>query len=348
MRIQVMLYIILSASGLWAQDPQFSQYYAAPLLLNPALAGSGDCYRAGMSARSQWVGLPGGAFNTAAAFIDLNVPHLRSGFGLMLLHDQIGTPRMSTNAISGFYSYLAPIRKQFNLRLGLQASFVNRSLDYSRLVFEDQFSGIAITQAQTADPIRDFRNANYGDFSSGALIYGEDTYWLGTSYNHMFTPNQAFYTKSKLPAKWSLHGGYSWRIKGTKLERNKRDIRLIGTFLYKSQLKFDQLDLGVYAIKNKVLLGLWYRGIPVKKDAAITNSDAVSVQMGYYIKDFSFIYSYDFTTSKLNVVNTHGSHEISLLYQFCSRWPKRKKPPIHVRRLPCPDFDRSMKYRGTF
>lgn len=345
MRKAYVMVLSLIGNVVFAQDPQFSQYYAAPLLLNPAMVGAGDCYRTGFIARSQWTGLPSGAFNTASAFIDLNVPDLHSGFGLQLLHDDIGTPRMSANDISGFYSYEAAFTKKFNLRLGLQASLVSRSLNYSRLVFEDQFSGTTVTQQRTGDPMYDRARTNYADFSSGFMCYGDDTYWLGAAFKHMFTPNQAFYTQSKLPFAVSIHGGYNfkWRS-GHTLHQT----RLIPTFLYKSQMKFDQLDLGAYLIREKLLFGLWYRGIPVKKDESYMNRDAISLQVGYYIKDFSVIYSYDATVSKLSIVNTMGSHEISLIYQFCSRWPKRKKPPLHVRRLPCPDFDRSLRYNGTF
>lgn len=336
--------LMVLCRAIFSQDPQFSQYYAAPLLLNPAMAGAGDCYRTGFIARSQWTGLPGGAFNTVSAFIDLNVPDLHSGFGIQLLHDDIGTPRMSANDISGFYSYEASFGKRLNLRLGAQASLVSRSLNYSRLVFEDQFTGTTVTQQRTGDPMYDRTRTNYADFSSGLMLYGDDTYWIGGAFKHLFTPDQAFYTHSKLPFAWSIHGGYNFKIGSLQ----HRKTRLIPTFLYKSQMKYDQLDLGAYLIKEKLLLGLWYRGIAIKKDEGYFNRDAISMQVGYYIKDFSLIYSYDVTVSKLGWANTLGSHELSLIYQFCSRWPKRKKPPLHVRRLPCPDFDRSLKYNGTF
>ena len=43
-----------------AQDIQFSQYYAAPLYLNPALAGINQIGRAGINYRNQWFGIPDG------------------------------------------------------------------------------------------------------------------------------------------------------------------------------------------------------------------------------------------------------------------------------------------------
>ena len=40
-----------------AQDPEFSQFYAAPLYLNPAFAGSARCPRIGLNYRNQWPAL---------------------------------------------------------------------------------------------------------------------------------------------------------------------------------------------------------------------------------------------------------------------------------------------------
>ena len=42
---------------LQAQDPQFSQYYAAPLYLNPAFTGSEMLPRIGANYRNQWPGI---------------------------------------------------------------------------------------------------------------------------------------------------------------------------------------------------------------------------------------------------------------------------------------------------
>ncbi|WMJ73805.1 type IX secretion system membrane protein PorP/SprF [Cytophagaceae bacterium ABcell3] len=343
------LYIVLLfiQQTAFAQDPQFSQYYAAPLLLNPAMAGSGDCIRAGFNARTQWVGLPGGAFNTGSMFVDMNMPDIRSGFGLMALYDQIGTPRMSSSEISLFYSFLAPVNRNLNFRFGLQGTFASRGLDYSRLIFEDQFRGTTIVDPTTNDPARDHTNVNYGDVSAGLLIYGEDTYWLGFSAHHLTRPEQAFFLpESRLPIKYSVHGGYNFIHKNGSYQKDNW-VYIIPTFMYKRQAEFDQFDLGVYVIKSYLMAGVWYRGIPFKVDENIPNNDAISMQVGVQYEDFSIIYSYDYTISRLHIRNTWGSHEISLLYKFCMDWPrnKGKKPPKHVRKPSCPDFKRSKKHK---
>ena len=55
----ILIIIILSIEGLKGQDPHFSQYYANPLYLNPALAGSQICPRLAFNFRSQWPSITG-------------------------------------------------------------------------------------------------------------------------------------------------------------------------------------------------------------------------------------------------------------------------------------------------
>jgi len=51
--------ILLSGRGLFAQDPIFSQFYANPLYLNPAMAGSSVCPRLIFNYRNQWPAISG-------------------------------------------------------------------------------------------------------------------------------------------------------------------------------------------------------------------------------------------------------------------------------------------------
>ncbi|WP_417266065.1 type IX secretion system membrane protein PorP/SprF, partial [Brumimicrobium sp.] len=59
----LLLSIVLTISGLsskaYAQDPQFSQFYANPIYLNPAFAGSHGCPRFAVNYRNQWPALSG-------------------------------------------------------------------------------------------------------------------------------------------------------------------------------------------------------------------------------------------------------------------------------------------------
>ena len=66
-----------------AQDPQFSQFYAAPLYLNPALTGINQKGRVGINYRNQWPSINTG-FETAAAYVDYNFEEYNSSLGFLI------------------------------------------------------------------------------------------------------------------------------------------------------------------------------------------------------------------------------------------------------------------------
>lgn len=323
-----------------SQDPQFSQFFNTPLVINPAFTGTSECYRAGFSGRSQWTGMKR-PFNTALLYVDYNYADYNSGLGLMFLYDDVGISRLSSKEVSLLYSYHVALSAKYHLRFGAQATFASRNINYSQLIFEDQFSGIDLTQDYTSDPITGYTNNNYFDFSAGLLFFKDDKFWAGASAHHLTQPNQAFYIEdenSHLPIKYSLHAGFKFS-KEFKSMTNTTTLNIFPAALYKAEVKFDQLDVGTYAYLDNIMAGIFYRGVLVKQEKGIRNNDAIVLHAGCKVNTWQFYYSYDITTSRLGVGNTHGSHEISIIYKFCMDWPPQKKPNKKHRSLPCPNFD---------
>ena len=75
MRILLTTVLFLGVFRGMAQDPHFSQYYAAPTYLNPAFAGTGADHRFIANYRNQWPDISNG-FITYAFSYDL--PYVRS------------------------------------------------------------------------------------------------------------------------------------------------------------------------------------------------------------------------------------------------------------------------------
>ena len=115
--------------------------------------------------------------------------------------------------------------------------------------------------------------------------------------------------------------------------RETEDVSI--AFLYKSQGKYDQLDVGMYWRKNAIVLGVWYRGLPVKRnDYAVLNNDAIIMLVGYKFPKYRVGYSYDFTVSRL-ISSSGGAHEFSVIYEF----NKNNDMPTKVRKYySCPEF----------
>ena len=91
--------------------------------------------------------------------------------------------------------------------------------------------------------------------------------------------------------------------------------------------------------RRKILVGLWYRGLPLLKkndDGGYVN-DAFIIMAGYKWSHFRVGYSYDITSSKLEVKDSYGSHEISMTYEWPSDTRKKKKRKKNFI-APCPKF----------
>ena len=314
-----------------AQDPQFSQFYAAPLYIAPSFAGGTDGSRVVLNYRNQWPSIPG-AFVTYAFSFDHYFHNYNSGLGVILTRDQAGTGRLSNNNIGLLYSYNFQIDHRWTMRPGVSFSYSERTLDFYRLTFGDQLNLNGTHNPSTFNPIEPMDRVGYFDASSSLLTYSRNA-WAGVSVDHLMRPNQSMVEEqqSRVPMKFSLFGGYRFDYGGEYMGDLGESISL--AVLYRNQGKYNQLDAGVYWSKNPISLGLLYRGIPIFNNHVhgLFNNDAIVAMVGLRTKDFRVGYSYDMTISRL-INSTAGSHEISIIYHF-NQGPPNKKPKM----IPCPD-----------
>src|SRR5680860_410615 len=105
MKNSVLIFIALFIiGGSYAQDVQYSQFYAAPMYLNPAFAGSTELTRIGMNYRKQWPGL-NHSFDSYSAYIDHYMYNINSGIGLIINGDKESMAGLSTLEVGALYSY---------------------------------------------------------------------------------------------------------------------------------------------------------------------------------------------------------------------------------------------------
>lgn len=316
-----------------AQDPQFSQYYAAPLYLNPALAGINQQGRAGVNYRKQWPSIPA-SFETFSAYFDYNFEDYNSSMGFIVTNDREGLAGLNSTTIGLQYSYQTFINYNWAFRPAMQASYTLRDINFDKLVFGDQLDATGIINPGTVENLNTGLNVNYFDLAFGGILYSNNV-WVGVSFYNILEPNQSLIGgESILPSRFSLHGGYKLPLnigQGGSSGGGERSIT--PTFNYKSQGEFDQLDLGVYLTLQPVIFGLWYRGIPVKQFENFPNNEALIFMVGVTQKNLSLGYSYDYTLSQLGIA-AGGAHEISLMVSF--NWGDPRKPPRAVRELRCP------------
>jgi type IX secretion system PorP/SprF family membrane protein len=338
-RVILLFFIIYLHFGgefnLFAQDPQFTQFYAAPLYMNPAFAGANVCSRFSASYKDQWPSIPK-SYVTYVVSFDHSLPHYNSGFGIMMVNDRAGNGVLRTIAGSILYSYELQLSRKWLLRAGFKVTESVRSINYGGQIFGDQ---IANSGAPTSELLSSNSKA-YFDVSCGVIVYSRKS-WYGFSAHHLNKPDQSFLLeKSQLPVNYSFHCGYKLPVKSSFNSKGVAKEYFSPCLNYRNQGRFNQFDIGVYYTRNSFILGLWYRGLPILKsyNPGYINHDAIAPLCGFSKKRFYIGYSYDITISKLSENTSGGAHEISLSYQFCDyRKQKGKKRKLRLL-LPCPKF----------
>ncbi|MFM7023937.1 MAG: type IX secretion system membrane protein PorP/SprF [Flavobacteriales bacterium] len=298
----IWLALALTCFELKAQDPQFSQFYANPLYLNPALAGTNGCGRLNLNFRDQWPQLAG-QFITYSASYDHSVSAINGGLGLLITSDNAGQGTLITNRVGAIYSYIKNMRN-FSFSFALQADIEQKILHSETLVFGNQYNagGPLLPSTEVFN-----RNILYPDFSTGAVAYSKYMQ-VGLAVHHLLEPNQSFFmpqAESLLPRKYTAHVGV------TIPTSRKMESYISPQVIYQQQRDFKELNLGLYAKKGPVTGGIWYR-----------TRDAVILNIALQTKQFRIGYSYDVTLSKLSSASV-GSHEIAVGYAFTCKQGKK-------------------------
>ena len=323
-----LLFNLIFLLGAWAafgQDPLFSQYYQAPLFLNPGFTGLTPRQRFVVNHRIQWPGLPQ-AFATSAASYDTYLPRISSGIGVLFTSDRMGSMNWRSTTVQVLYSYKVRLNDELIFSPGISFGYGSNGIDRSKLKMGEvlQYGGSIMDPA-----INKLTSTQYMDFGSGFLLYSKKI-WLGASFSHLSRPHLSVLGENdRLDIKTTIHAGVK-----LELAHAMREMYITPSFIYRMQGKdFSQLDAGVNFQANPISLGVWYRGKPFARN--VTNAidqDALILFLGTHFKNFTAGYSYDFTISSLGP-GTGGAHEISITYEL----PARKKMNSH-RLIPCPAF----------
>lgn len=311
---------ILAIIGLYAfisgpvvgQDMIFSQYYAAPMHVNPAFAGLNNYPTFNINYRYQWPSL-NSVYKTYAASYDQFFKSFNSGLGLILLSDDQGDGTLKTTQIEGIYSYNVRFRDDWQIRFGLKAGYIQNSLDWDKLIFFDQIDieRGPFDSAGTPFPSTEQQPANLSngalDISFGMMVYNP-AYYIGFGLDHINGAYTGFLqeiddgTRQGLPLLFSLVAGSQIIIS----EDNKGNPSsfISPNVIFAHQSGFTQVNAGAYLQVNELFGGAWLRH-------TLENIDAFIFSFGVNFKNTKIAYSFDLTSSNLGI-QTGGSHEIAI------------------------------------
>ena len=245
-----MLLLTALVTEVHAQDPQFTQFYANPLYLNPAFAGSARCPRFILNYRNQWPAIPGN-FVTYSASYDQHFDGINGGLGVLVTNDVAGEGTLISTNVSGIYSYHLEVNRNFSIKAGFQATYSQRTLDWSKLTFGDQIDSRFGFVYQTAEQ-QPSQSVSYVDFSAGLLAYS-DKFYFGFAAHHLTQPDQSFLVPtSKLPMKFTAHTGAVIPL-GRKTRFND-PAKISPNILFQQQQDFRQINISRLYHKDRLYL----------------------------------------------------------------------------------------------
>lgn len=326
-----------------AQDLHFSQFYYAPMQLNPALTAVFPCNtRVIANYRNQWTPVLSGS----AAFTSYSVSYesrFTSGYkdywgiGFNAVRDQAGTTNFQTTEAQLSASYSKHLggqrwRGSHYLTAGADFAYVNRGIDFLQARYGIQNeNGVYDPSIPSGE---NFPNdaLNYPDLSAGLLWYGQmrqgHGWYLGVAAHHLNRPDQSFddsnvdiriYNRYTVHAGGEIVTGPQWSI--------------LPSILYFNQGPSAQLNGGAslkyYASKRRgrekaFQLGVWTRLVNAyvwaDEDMSSTriSMDAVILHTRFITQNFNFGFSYDINTSDLTrAAQLNNAFEISVVYTLC-------------------------------
>jgi type IX secretion system PorP/SprF family membrane protein len=298
------IFIIVAVAGALsssAQDPHFTQFYSAPLTVNPAYTGVFEGQVRVMSNyRQQW-GNAIDPFTTAIVSGDIKIGKRESdaqnpfNIGFQLMNDRSMRGAFKSNYATLSASYHVPIDlegyKSFGA--GLTASYADRRIDFLNQSFDAQFTSggfdLSLPTGESAlQNLEPFMTVGAGLLYRHENRETGDFFDIGASAFHLNRPRQSALgdVNQIIPVRFSGQVSYQKYLNETTI------INLRG--LYQNQASVEYMLAGVSYAKligvNKEMVGagIWYR-----------SADAVSPYLFLEWNKVMVGLSYDVTLSDL-------------------------------------------------
>ncbi|MBO7133848.1 MAG: PorP/SprF family type IX secretion system membrane protein [Bacteroidales bacterium] len=314
----LLLIIIVCRIACFAQDTHFTQYYATPLVFNPAATGLFDeNLRLSNNYRTQWsaVGVP---YQTVSVSVDAPFRFRGKsglGVGFMFLHDKSGGTKLVADKFMLSLSYLLRINQSNVFSIGLQGGYVSKHFTLDGITLPSQYNPeTGYYDVNLPNNVTDMdMSLGYFDMHAGVAYSGkfqkvEPT--VGLSVLHLNAPQETYCnTNSKLTPRMLINGE-------VRILCNK-SWAAIPHILTTFNKKTEEMLFGALAerqIPTKAITSVFFGA---SGRTSFSNFDAAMLTAGLTFYGITVGASYDINLSKLmQATNARGAFEISLIYKL--------------------------------
>lgn len=318
-RALLMLFLLAGSNMVFAQDLHFSQWFNAPLMVNPANAGfipDAD-YKLGANYRNQWSSIMTVPFKTMGVWGDVQVfrNKIESGWvglGGSIMQDVAGSGLLRSTKIRASVAYHQMLGTAHLLSAGFNAGWANKRINTHDLKFPDQFDGRFFDKDLPTSVYLDHNSVGYLDMQVGinyAYFPTSDLYINGgVSVMHFNRPRESFFTAddpgfdNRISPRYNVFANMSYKLNEWIIlnpmayySRQSTASEIVGGGTLQYNLSGDG--------ESQLLGGLFYR-----------HNEAVIPMVGFAWKNIRLMFSYDATVSTLNNFNSgRGAFEFSLV-----------------------------------
>ncbi len=323
-KLFISILILLGSSFLLiGQDARYSQFFNAPVRLNPALTGvENGKLRFGGNYRSQW-NSTNSPIDSYQFYFDKSNP--RFSYGLVFNQKNAGKEGFKTSSALLSLSLKKQLQEGNNwLSFGIQAGVFQQRFDLSNITFDNQYNpekgyDSSLEHGEdfqkTSILLPDLNVGVNWRFSKNTIlpIIGD----VGIAFSHINSPKSSFFNENiHLPLKTAFYGNALFDLNN-----------LFGFepfFLFSLQGSSNEFVYGIKSIfhfeNNNLKLGLGNRA-----------KDALIIYSSFSFKNFELGFSYDVNLQNIRNQGNANSIEFSLIYQFGketdSKSRKKKEKP---------------------
>ncbi len=334
--ITIVVVLCCISSIIMGQDIHLSQFWLSPVSINPATAGFfNGTARIGTYYRNQWSAISK-PYQTVGIFADMPLKKRYRqqdifSMGVNIDYDQAGDSKYASaqGMLSFAYAHALNTRNNHFLMGGLTIGAVQRSWDYSRLKFDEQYADGMYNPDIPLSEVFTQNSFWFMDCGAGLAWYYqpcmEHSMQAGVSVYHLNRAHISLYKDDniRLPIKTLLYYTGTFGV--------HTSIALEPSIYYAIQAKYQELQIGMNVAYlfhfdsrwyiNRFNIGIYYRW-----------NDAVYISTGGEWRRIRLGISYDFNVSKLTQAShARGGVEINLSYIFKSEHtPKQHRIPCYL------------------